>query len=585
MKKAVIRISNRREQKVFSYPWEEKEREECKDLEPSKLEKILREDFKLLFDEVELVGGVMLHPKIEEILRKIKKMKLKSVVVNLEANIGQQKINLKELKERGVTKLAFLMMGDKKENASFLGKNYTEKLEETIKKAREIGLAVKINFLITNKNWQKLPQYIDYFRGNNLEVYWNEIMPWGSAKKRNNLQFDSSKKISLFWQALRNWGEKGFKIFGHSNFLDNFSGCPYKEILYLDQEGNSLKCPYTENNIETKLSSRNCSRCFKKKLQEEKVIKFGLKESASFLRKQIIETIFKNYSLVSEPITENKTELNVSQVSSKILQPENFNLIADCLRRVKLLAGLRVNWIKDYYAFPEILAFNLTEKSNLQYGFSTKLAFGKDLSILEIKQYFRRLSFLGIKRINLTGRDILKYGKLKELLSFLDKNNFEVVVSLDGWNFENNKKFLLDSKIKVFLFDIYGASHELHDKMVGKEESFSRIMDAIEFLLENKKNVGFNYYLANNNWEDLKQILDFSSMLQIRFLNIIPIEESFPQAKKSYFLKKGMLKRIKKEYWEMRKRGGFNLECGLSYPKEERTRVDNFLDYYKEIIK
>lgn len=543
MRKVVIRITNRVSSGRSSYPWSREE--ENRDISPQKLAAVLIENLKQSFDEIELVGpGTLLHPKLESILKIVKKAGPDSLTVDVSgAEISKSG---KFLKKSGVTRFKTRLAGiDQRSHDAVFSKGSFSEFRKNFSVAHTLGIPLTVEFHLCKNNWRSLPNVLRMGVEEGFSVHFTELMPIGDIEQTSDLVL-SRKEAELFWNCLRHWGEQGLTVFGHSNVLPNQKKCDYSQIIFLDEKGDFGTCllDYHFSGKKQKNSFRNllCNECFNFPIWQEDEIKFkkGKKGSGkektnkgksvqSFPDFELLREIVNVYNSYSaKPGLLQEASIQGGDAAGLIgreFNAEEIRKIERVFGIVSRMAGLRVNWLENYFNIPDSAYLEITEATDMKYAFKKKSSQAKHLAIEIIKETLQETHLMGTEAV-LCGGDLLKHPRIKDVFDYLGHQKPRSAMLLDGWNF-SEKKSVLRNLESFYYFELFGSTAYTHDKHTGREGSFDRIMEAMEFLLENNKQIGVQYVLTSRNSDELEQMMSFCGMLDIPRFQIVGVRERF----------------------------------------------------------
>lgn len=495
----------------------------------SQLSKKLGVEYKRGFEEIKLVGNAFAHPEFPKLMHVFGKLGLQSLVVEVPSNVSLAP-HIKSLKSGRATGVVLCASDiSASSNDALLGKGSFAKLEKNLSTARKSGMEVEINFIVTKKNWVKLPDIIEFYREKGVYLHFNELMPLGDVERAEKMIM-SREESRRFWNAVVGWKDNNpVNIGGHSNLIDNSEPCQFFDTVYINEAGLVQTCPldqyFRSSGVKRKNNPQNthCGACFKWVNPKDGYTK-GKKTCTA--KDQLVKEVFMAYESLKDKKA--ASSFKAGDFSKEMFTKKNFDSISDAFGMIKRLETLKVNWVDNYHASGRDAVMPLNNKSNLRYRFCRKES-SKTLPLKDALQSLNELDFCGQKNIFLAGGDILLYPHLKKLLKELDKKKFAVSLMLDGWNFKKHKAFILRSKIRALYFNVFGSTPEMHDKEVGVKGAFTRIMDNLEDLLEAEAGspimLGFNYILTEKNFSQLEQLIDFAGMLNAEAVNIVPVQD------------------------------------------------------------
>jgi MoaA/NifB/PqqE/SkfB family radical SAM enzyme len=560
MKRVVFKITDRQNSKFFSYPQKKEIKKQTTDISLESIKKIIVEDYKQLFDEAELTGsGVFLHPELEKIVDFLEKT---TKFVWLEAGEEDLKKYQKIIQKEKVG-LKFYLAGLKpEENDILMGSGAFKRIEKNIDFALKEGKQVSIDFLIHQKNWKTLPSVIDFSNQKKLSLNFQELMPLGDATKKEKLIL-SGEDLRSFWKALVNWKLKGFRFSAFSNFLSNHGNCRFEKIIVFNELGCLEKCPldsfFTSVEKKNSLQNTKCASCFcwDKKLDfSDSSLTKGKNKKETTLA--MVAKAYYQRELFPEVNIDKALKINQKE------DPKTIAEIAESFNLVRRMDGVSWDWFSNYQKQEEELNLIITNQSNLDYHFYPKPFKKETISFPEVGSFLEEANFKGISRVILSGGDILLFPQIKELFQFLGKVNLQAVFSLDGWNFEKYQEEIIKIPNASFGFEVYGATASVHDKHVGKEGAFDKIMEAMEFLIDKEKPVGLNYILTQKNLKELESMINFASMLELSFFNLTPVEDKFTKISKAYANSSKNIADAEKHLKESLTKKGVKLRCSLT---------------------
>ena len=545
MRKVVIRITNRVPSGRSAYPWIREK--EIRDIPPQKLAAILINNLKQSFDEVELIGsGTLLHPEFETILKLAAKTKPKSLTVDISgsdiAKIG------KLLKKNGATHFKTRLAGiDQRSHDAVFGKGSFSEFRKNLSVAHTLGVPLTAEFNVCKNNWNYLPHVLRMGVEDGFAIHFAEMMPLGEFEQTKDLLL-SKREAELFWNFLRHWGEQGIAVFGHSNILPNQKKCEYSQIIFLDEAGNFGTCPLDSCFLDKKKKNnfRNlfCNECFQfpawqgKEVGAKKRKSSGRSEEKQGSKRKMTKTSF-DLELVNEIIglynsysdkpgllhNAATLEADAAALIGKDFSAEEIKKIERAYGIVSRMSGLRVNWLENYLDIPDSAYLEITEATDMRYAFRKKASRAKHLTLDAIRETLRNTHLIGTELV-LCGGDLLKHPGIKDVLDYIGREQPRSAMLLDGWNF-NERKTALRNLESFYYFELFGSTAYTHDKHTGREGSFDRIMEAMEFLLENDKQIGVQYVLTSKNSDELEQMMSFCGMLDIPRFQIVSARERF----------------------------------------------------------
>lgn len=522
MNRVVIKATSRSDKKAPNYPWEP-QTFPAVDLPVQKLRDILVNDFKLMFSHAEIVGNAFLHPQFEGLLEMLKTLKLAEL--SLYVPVGLQiKERADALTQRGVSAIKMHMAGiDARTNDMFLGKGSFRVLQENIDAAQKAGLRVVVEFLVNRKNWQTLPDVIEYAQAKSIGAIFTEMMPLGAFKKRD-AAIIGGKDLLMFWDALLKWKERNNlpDIGGYSAFVDNHYGCEYARTVFINEHGNTAAC-YLDSLFmqsgKNKTANKKCADCFSWK--EWQKIKMSGKErkiaskAADKKNEAIFREVFRAYDEIKNDRNQPAEISGKIKIAEEKLEGESLMAVAEAFQIARHLGGMKIDWQNTYQAQKKKALFRIGYKYEYK----------------KVKKIIQDIRFSGMRDVTLmgeSGNDILRYKALRHMLGDLQKGGFSVTAWLGGFRSKKDEKLFSRFGVSRYFFEVYGANAETHDRLTRKKGSFDEIMASIEGLLEKKEageiQMGLGYVLSEENAEELSQMVGFAGMLAVG-LTIIPMQE------------------------------------------------------------
>jgi MoaA/NifB/PqqE/SkfB family radical SAM enzyme len=138
---------------------------------------------------------------------------------------------------------------------------------------------------------------------------------------------------------------------------------------------------------------------------------------------------------------------------------------------------------------------------------------GPFLTVEQIKEIWRQCVELGAMHINLTGGEPLlrDIDEICQIIRNLNPAFFLVSLVTNGLNLTEDKLTRLKKAgLDILQLSIESIDPETHDRLVGIEGNFEKVIENMRFAKELKMNVCLNTVFYKANAEEIKQLVDFS---------------------------------------------------------------------------
>ncbi|MDD3083866.1 MAG: radical SAM protein [Candidatus ainarchaeum sp.] len=162
----------------------------------------------------------------------------------------------------------------------------------------------------------------------------------------------------------------------------------------------------------------------------------------------------------------------------------------------------------------------------------------------ELKKIILTVKKHGFDKIIFTGGEPTIYTKFKELISFLNKNNFSFALITNGSIIQEKWNQLFSEKKPDFIiFSLDSFSKKYHDTNRGFPGIHDKVTNAIRFVISKKVNIIINTVITKNNYKELLEFIKFDFFKNLMEWQWMPVKFSPELA-----LRKKEWKEIKKTF-------------------------------------
>ncbi len=187
------------------------------------------------------------------------------------------------------------------------------------------------------------------------------------------------------------------------------------------------------------------------------------------------------------------------------------------------------------------------------------------ISLDEMKQIVDSAYDMGVKKISLSGGEPFLWESLSSLLSYNKFNKFDVRIYTSGTT-DNFKKIV--SKINhnnlSFIFSLFGAQADAHDKITGIEGSFNKTIESVT-ACQKRFVTEIHFVPLSLNYIELRPLVLFAKELGIGKISVLRF---VPQGRgaecKNLILSKNEDIKLGNEIMKLRE-SGFNIRTGSPF--------------------
>lgn len=171
------------------------------------------------------------------------------------------------------------------------------------------------------------------------------------------------------------------------------------------------------------------------------------------------------------------------------------------------------------------MAFNvlLTRNCNLQCDFC-EFECGEDkkefLDINILEKLLTDGKKLGISSVVFDGGEPLVYPEIRKALDLVRELDYELVMLTNGWYYKEFEKLLKKCKINDLIFNLNGATASVHDKIVGKDGAYEKVIQSIKQAKVQGFPVSILFLLHPLNLNELDQFLNLAEKLKVNCVRI-----------------------------------------------------------------
>lgn len=142
---------------------------------------------------------------------------------------------------------------------------------------------------------------------------------------------------------------------------------------------------------------------------------------------------------------------------------------------------------------------------------------GREISYGKLVKFLNDMSGK-VPYLTLTGGNPLNYPNFKEIIKSFSKK-YHIYVMTSGYNM-NDEDFEVLKMVDEVKISIYSASYKKHDNFVNVIGSFNNIMENIEKLIKQNISVSISTLLAENNFNDIKELIELLINKHVSYINI-----------------------------------------------------------------
>lgn len=136
----------------------------------------------------------------------------------------------------------------------------------------------------------------------------------------------------------------------------------------------------------------------------------------------------------------------------------------------------------------------------------------------------------------LTGGEVFLYPEFKELYIELYKMGFVLTINTNATLIEESDiEWLKEYPPKCVSISLYGSNNDVYENLCGRKNMFSKLDNILNLLKQNNINIELKTMLNPLNWDDLEEIYEYASKLDVPFETAL---YSFPACRKEDKLNK-----------------------------------------------
>jgi len=177
--------------------------------------------------------------------------------------------------------------------------------------------------------------------------------------------------------------------------------------------------------------------------------------------------------------------------------------------------------IKNYVNFnfwnpdPPAILWHVTHQCIFKCRHCTLHLQENNLSGEELLKLAEKIALSKTPLIAITGGEPLVLPDIKEIIQILKASHKYISLNTNGFLLMEFADFLIDQKVDSVCISLDSPDKETHNDLRGNSLSFDRVMEAIDYILKNRKggipSVELRYTITNENYQHINEFYDVFS--------------------------------------------------------------------------